>query len=177
MRNILARLALVTTITLGALGTFAAPAAADPIDTTSCDYGTYLLPFTSYNDCIRIGDYSDGDWRVVVGLDINVPTAYAQQEILDCPASFSAELWGADTDGTAGFQWVPHSGDQFLTWLPISAGPTLGSGVLGIEFAKTVGWQVLNEDNGTDEVYVLIKFNDCRVGQLTLRTNNIVHNF
>jgi hypothetical protein len=159
----------------------ATPASAAPTDTTSCDNGPYLWHTTSFNECIWIGGYSAGDWQIRVGLDLNVPTGYAQEAILACPANFSAELWGADTDRTPGIQSSPPSSeDDFLAYLPIAAGwPVLGTDLLSIEFEKVVGWQVLNEDDGTDEVYVVIKLNDCSsdFNPIKLRTNNIVHNF
>ena len=168
-------------VVLGALLVAASPASAAPVGQPACNYGPYLWHTTSYNECILIGGYSDGDWDVHVGLDLTVPPDYAQQAILNCPANFSAELWGSDSRNNPGFQSGPPPGDDdFLTYLPISPGwPRIGANGLGIEFDKRVNWRVLNEDDGTDEVYVVVTCNDCTTdfNPVRLRTNEIVHNF
>jgi len=174
------KIAGAAAIVFGLLFATAAPAAADPIDTLSCNYGPYIWHTTSYNDCLQIGDYNSGDWHIQLGLDLR-PAGYAQEAILSCPANFSAELWGADTNRAAGLQWSPPSSeDDFLAYLPVAPGwPVVGPEALSIQFDKWVDWRVLNEDDGTDEVYVVIKFNDCSsdFNPIMLRTNNIVHNF
>ncbi|GIH11181.1 hypothetical protein Rhe02_92480 [Rhizocola hellebori] len=180
MRQVLKKLAAVTAVIMSATLIAAAPAAAAPTDTMSCTNGPYLWHTTAFNVCIRIGNYNSGDWQVHVGLDIT-PEGYARDAILNCPANFSAELWGADTDRTPGLQWsLPSGDDDYRTFVPVSPGwPAVGPGGLGVEFDKTVDWRVLNEDDGTDEIYVLIKFNDCSsdFNPIMIRTDNIVHNF
>jgi hypothetical protein len=108
-----------------------------------------------------------------------MPAQHAQQGILNCPANFSAELWGDDEARAPGLQVSPHGSDDFRTWLPITYGPVVTSQGLSVAFGKRLDWSVLNEDNGTDEVYVLIKFTDCAMGprQIMVRTIDIVHNF
>jgi hypothetical protein len=148
-------------IAAGALVVAAGPATAAPVGPQSCN------PTTGSNSCISIN--LEGDWHVHVGLDVNMPQQYAQ-EIINCGNPFSAEIWGDDGGG---------SSDDYRTWMPVSPGwPAAGPTGLGVEFDKFVDWRVLNEDDGTDEIYVKIFLYDCHTGATrTFRTNNIVHNF
>jgi hypothetical protein len=180
MRNILARLAGVMAVVMAALVITAAPSAAAPINSQSCRNGQYLYPGTSFNICIFIGNYGNGDWEVTVGLDVNVSMQHAQEWIINCPANFSAELWGSDVSRAAGLQTSPPPAeDDFRTYLPIAVNPYVWSGGLGVGFGKRFDWSVLNEDVGTDEIYVLVKFTDCALGikQVMIRTDDIIHNF
>ena len=180
MRNISAKLAGVMAVVTASLLISAAPSVAAPVNVQKCNPGPYIYTSRSINVCIFIGNYSNGDWQVSVGLDVIVPMSHAQSWIIDCPANFRADLWGSDSSRAPGVQQSPPSSeDDHRTWLPITDGPTVWSGGLGIGFGKRVDWSVLNEDEGTDEIYVLIKFIDCALGskEVMIRTDNIVHNF
>jgi hypothetical protein len=103
-------------------------------------------------------------------LHVNMPEQYAR-EIVACGARFDASLWG--NDGNGGMD----SEDDFIRPAQLDPGwPQANQYGLEAHFsALTIAGHQLDEDDGTDEIYVRISFYDCHTGVTrTFMTDDLV---
>jgi hypothetical protein len=107
-------------------------------------------------------------------LHVNLPENYAR-EIVGCPgSSYHASLWG--NDGGPGID----SDDDYIRDLVVTPGwPQANYSGLEIHFStQDLYYTALDEDDGTDELYVRMSYTDCHNhSTYTYISDNIVGNF
>jgi hypothetical protein len=110
----------------------------------------------SFNACLDFS-YSWGWWTGYAGLDVRLAPTYAQ-EVLACDPNFRAELWG--DDGGPGK-------DDYRRPLSLAPGsPRLSADGISVDFVgNAISPQQMNEDDGEDELYAKIFYDDnCHTG-------------
>jgi hypothetical protein len=139
----------------------ATPAQAAPVD-QACSPRT-----VAYHACLTAeGTGTLNLWKITAGLDSYMSQRYAQ-EVIDWGGVFVADLYADDSGSND-----PYLGQVPLSW--VAAGPE----GLGQEHVGEYDCRVLNEDNGTDELYAIISWWDPHNNQWTSRTTGTVkHDF
>ena len=161
-RSLVALAAVLAALTVSLLA--AAPrASADTQQACGYDGKTYYA-------CLRF-DYIGYLWyQGVAFLHVNLPQQYAR-DVIACGGDFKATIWGDDDD----------PGDDFIRTMVLdpSAPPTVDyAGILVSFYAPNLYYDQLDEDDGTDELYVRISYLDCHTGLTrTFKSSNYVSNF
>jgi len=126
---------------------------------------------TTYYNCLRFDYTGYLWWKGVSFLHVNMPQQYAR-EIIACGGDFRAKIWG-DDDGEAGDDPIRDMA------LDPAAPPTVDYAGLLVSFvAPNISNDQLDEDDGTDELYVKTSFRDCHTGLTrTFKSSNYVASF
>jgi hypothetical protein len=164
--NLRAHRALAAALAVAAVSLLAAAprASAGPPEATCGSDGK------TFEACVQL-NYKGYLWYDGwAGLDVYLPAQYAA-EIVACGADPKASLWG-DDDG-----W---EGDDFIRNLVVTPGwPQAKPSGFGVTFnTSSLYYTQLDEDDGTDEIYIRFSYWDCHTGLTrTFRSPNIVGNF
>lgn len=125
----------------------------------------------TYYACLRFDPLPYLWWNGVAFLHVNLPQDYARV-VLNCNPNFKATIWG-DDDGEAG--------DDFIRNMVLDPAqpPTVDyAGILVSFTAPNLSNDQLDEDDGTDELYVKISYRDCYSGVTrTFKSSNYVASF
>jgi hypothetical protein len=157
--------ALVAALAIIVLALLAAAPRA-PADTQqACGYDG-----RTYYACLRF-DYVGSLWyNGAAILHVNLPQQYAR-EVLDCGADLRASIWADDGGGSDD----DHIRDMYIA--PGSAQVDY-AGILANFTVSSLSSSQLDEDDGTDELYVRTSFWDCHTGLTrTFRSSDYITNF
>jgi hypothetical protein len=158
--RLLAALAVIAVSLLAA-----APRASADTQTQACGYDG-----KTYYACLRFDYVGYLWWNGAAVLHVNLPDQYAR-EVIACGADLKASIWG-DDDGDAG--------DDFIRNMVLAPGsPQVDyAGILANFTTLNLNSSNLDEDDGTDELYVRVSYWDCHTGLTrTFRSSNYVGNF
>ena len=113
----------------------------------------------TYYACLSLQYLGFFWWNGSPVLHVNLPEQYGR-EVVDCGADFRASLWG--NDGSGGID----SEDDFIRNLVLAPGwpQANASGIEAHFTTENLSADNLDEDDGTDELYVRMSYFDCHTG-------------
>jgi hypothetical protein len=167
-----ARSLVALIVALAALAVWSPRASADTPASSgrdACNYDGW-----SFYACLHFDYKGYGWWNASTVLHVNMSTDYARGVINCGPgAQFRASLWGRDEDND-------HSQDDFIRNLVLTPGwPQASYNGLDARFYTVdIPDSQLDEDDGTDELFVRMSYRDCNTGfTRTFDTDDMVGNF
>jgi hypothetical protein len=166
-----ARSLVALVVALAALAAWSPQASADTPASSgrdACNYDGW-----SFYACLHF-DYKGYGWyNASTVLHRNMSTDYARA-LIACGGYFKASLWGRDEDND-------HSQDDFIRNLVLTPGyPQASYNGLDVRFYTVdIADSQLDEDDGTDELFVRMTYRDCNSGLVTQTydTDDMVGNF